>query len=284
MYLYLQFKMIQDEETQKKGVASIVYDVGDYSRHTTFNAQTIQVAYRVMCHGLVRHPVIHHCYSDDRFKVFLLPALKLFLQETRARNKLHFGALLECTYSLCSFGIPQHVLPFNKHGELSLKPHERFMHSLAVQERLIKEGLLTPPSHSHSCGTSEKGEERVVVVIPTTMDVLLGRGARVNSHQGNESLHRMVEKVLSQYEVGARTFKTWLTNSIVEKVKEQGGRFIKQDSSEGVWLVVDDDTARLKVSHLFRARREAILKLATTASGGESSDRSTKRSRTSYAS
>ena len=124
----------------------------------------------------------------------------------------------------------------------------------------------------------------LVVVIPTTIDVLLGRGARVNAHQGNESLHRMVEKVLSQYEVGARTFKTWLTNSIVEKVKEQGGRFIKQDSSEGVWLVVDDDTARLKVSHLFRARREAILKLATTASGGESSDRITKRSRTSYAS
>lgn len=277
--MYLQFKMIQDEESQKKGVACIVFDIGDHERQIVFCRPALLMAYRAMTYGLARYPVIHHCYSDDRFKMLLLPALQLFLQDIRARNKLHFGAILECTYSLCSFGIPQHVLPFNKQGELSLKTHERFLNSLAAQERMINDGLLksptkTPPS-SGRVGYSD------IVVIPTSVDVLLGRGARVNAHQGNEALHRMVEKLLVQYEFGTRAVKTLRTNGIVDKVKDLGGRFIKQDPITGVWLVVDDDTARLKVSHLFRARREAVLKLATSPSSGELPDHSAKRVRMS---
>lgn len=256
--------MIQDEETQKKGVACICFDVGDYERQSLFFPTAVPTACRAMTHGLARYPVIHHCYSDERFKILLLPALTFFLQETRARNKLHFGARTECTYSLCTFGIPQHALPFSKQGELTLKTHERCIQALAAQEKLIRDGRLKPPSRSHKVWACDRADELAVIVIPTSVDVLLGRGARVNAHQGNESLHRMVEEVLLQYSAGTRASKTLFTNNIVDKVKEIGGRFVKQDPLSGVWLVVDDDTARLKVSHLFRARKEAVLNVAAT--------------------
>ena len=46
-----------------------------------------------------------------------------------------------------------------------------------------------------------------------------------------------------------------LTNSIVFDIKAKGGRFIKQVDTKGcngIWVEVDDETARGKVSHTFR--------------------------------
>jgi hypothetical protein len=91
-----------------------------------------------------------------------------------------------------------------------------------------------------------------VIDDPLPNDVLLGRGKPIQERPGNVRLREMIDTHKDKYE--QKGAKRIVSAYIVRLVKEEGGRFLKE-VEHGGWVEVDDDTARTKVSHAFRARR-----------------------------
>ena len=100
---------------------------------------------------------------------------------------------------------------------------------------------------------------KACIVLPALVDILLGKGKPIQQHKGNAHLHHLVDSNMSLYEgYSNNENKTLLTHQLVGEAKATGGRFLKQDE-DGVWMEIDDNTARTKVSTLFRARRKMVL-------------------------
>ena len=94
---------------------------------------------------------------------------------------------------------------------------------------------------------------------PLPNDILFGRGKPIQQRPGNVRFRHMIDTYKHKYE---QSEKGVITGYIVHLVKEEGGRFLKEFEDRG-WVEVDEATARAKVSHAFRSRRnvgQATLK------------------------
>lgn len=145
------------------------------------------------------------------------------------------GSDMECVYNLMTFGIPADVLPVTPSGDLKLETHQEYCRKLRK--------------------FSETNDHIRRIIIPGIYDVLLGRGKPLQKHPGNLRYHHVVENYHGLYEKAQKLEKTNLSKMIVQKMKEEGGRFLKQDDVG--WIEIDDDAARYKVSHTFRNHRIA---------------------------
>lgn len=257
MFFYQSECLLVDEESQRKGCSLIVFSAGDKPKNQSKMLEHIRVAAESVQSHPIRISVIHHCFSDQRFQTIVEFGLKLLHPDFQARNKLHFGAPIECIYTLMGFGIPQHAIPINMHGEIKRKPHVERLKTRKHQEDWINSGRLKLDSAEDPVPGDDP---RSVIGVPTLRDVLLGRGKPIHTHDGNSELQRLVDEAVPEYEQLKKLGKTQLSQKIVRQIKEDyQGRFLKPDTLTGIWLVVDDETARLKVSHLFRARRDTVL-------------------------
>jgi hypothetical protein len=54
-----------------------------------------------------------------------------------------------------------------------------------------------------------------------------------------------------------KKMKQLVTQEVINKIKSWGGKFVKQ--LDGVWVDVDEQTAREKVSHTFRNKKQDAL-------------------------
>jgi hypothetical protein len=184
-----------------------------------------------------------------------------------------------------SYGIPIDTLPFTDGAECKVKPHLQWL-----QTRRKQEQTALPP-----------GVPRVV--IPGRFDVLFGRGKPMQEHHGNlvrseelenylrhddpsgnrpltdlfvqllphyQRYHTILESFHSSYDTAKKFEKMQIADSVVQSVKAYEGRFLKQEGAG--WEVVDDLTARNKVSYAFRTRRNA-----TTSSGGSSAGKASEK-------
>lgn len=142
---------------------------------------------------------------------------------------------MECIYNLMTFGIPAENLPINAAGDRRPEAHQDFCKKLK------------------KFPTLQDGVKRIV--IPSTYDVLLGRGKPLQKHPGNLRYHHIVDGYQGEYEKMQKLAKTNLSKMFVQQFKDSGHRFMKQD--EGGWVEVDDEAARYKVSHTFRNHRIA---------------------------
>ena len=98
------------------------------------------------------------------------------------------------------------------------------------------------------------------MVVPGPFDVLLGRGRLIQEHLGNLRYRQMIDEHKDQYDSASKLEKTNIAKKVVQLVQASQGRFLKRDEGEdggGFWIEVDDETAREKVSHSFRNRRQA---------------------------
>ena len=95
-----------------------------------------------------------------------------------------------------------------------------------------------------------------VITIHTLNDVLLGRGKRYYLHQGNARFRTLIQERIGLYNAARASTKKQMTKEIVELIQnEYNGRFLKP--TKAGWVKVDAETARLKVSHVFRTARAA---------------------------
>lgn len=85
---------------------------------------------------------------------------------------------------------------------------------------------------------------------------MLGKGRPFQEHPGNMRLHALVDQLLPEYDKLGTKEKTELAYKIVQSMRP--GRFLSQEC--GVWMEVAQEISREKVSHLFRARRKALVR------------------------
>jgi hypothetical protein len=97
-----------------------------------------------------------------------------------------------------------------------------------------------------------------VIYDPLPNDILFGRGKPIQQRPGNIRYREMVEKQMDRYDEGGTSgSKCAVTASIVYLVKKEGSRFLKE-MEDGGWAEVDEATARVKISHVFRTRRKVL--------------------------
>lgn len=123
------------------------------------------------------------------------------------------------------------------------------------QQRLQYQPQLQNDSAAAAVVIASPDEELIELPLPT--DVLLGKGKPIQGHAGNLRLQAIVESYVVKYESYDRKqhhASAILSTSIVQQIKESSGRFLSKES--GIWKIVDDLTAREKVSCLFRTRKK----------------------------
>ena len=132
-------------------------------------------------------------------------------------------------------GIPGFVIPVTNDGDLDRKYHVDWLKRRQLSEE------------------ADDGCQHVVV--PKAQDVLFGRGRRSRFNPGNIRLNQRLEDNFDRYnKLKKRNEKREVVMEIVNAVKADGGRFLKQNDA-GAWQVADDEESRLKVTHDFRTVR-----------------------------
>lgn len=109
-----------------------------------------------------------------------------------------------------------------------------------------------------------------VYVVPTDIDILMGRGGKSNNHPGNKRYREEVHNFRQSYTtLSDKDDKTGMSQLVVETIKSTGARFLELDRTANSWYVVSDIKARRKVSQALRedddpakraAKRQRFLK------------------------
>jgi hypothetical protein len=143
-----------------------------------------------------------------------------------------------------TFGLPVDAFPI-KHDEhyLSLDNHKDW---LSRREKLEALDNITSAGDDKNEWINEPGP----------LDVLQGRGWKVQVHPGNLRFRNIIAERQKVYNKSLIYEKTVISKEIVHVIKESGGRFLRQDEGHG-WKLVDDKVARVKVGAAFRDRRKA---------------------------
>jgi len=87
---------------------------------------------------------------------------------------------------------------------------------------------------------------------PGVNDVLLGRGGKINAHEGNVKFRELVSSRKPQYRTSSKVEKTKISKEIVNMVLSRGGRFLVEVSGSDVWEEVGLDRAKKKCSQALR--------------------------------
>lgn len=94
------------------------------------------------------------------------------------------------------------------------------------------------------------------LIIPTEKDVIFGRGATANNHPGNIVFRRWVDELKARY-MAANGYKekTKLSLTIINRVHDNGGRFLVEDDFTHEWIEADLKVVKNKCSQRFRERK-----------------------------
>ena len=90
---------MRDEETQKRGVVGIPYNVG---RDHAKDREAVWKAAKLVSILPVRFTGIHYCFSDEKVQLLFSLAMFVFNKNARIRCRLHMGTHMECIYKLVS--------------------------------------------------------------------------------------------------------------------------------------------------------------------------------------
>ncbi len=87
---------------------------------------------------------------------------------------------------------------------------------------------------------------------PNENDVLSGRGNNVNYHPGNLYFRHLVKELKIDYVAAMKQDKPVFSKSIVQIIRNGGGRFLKQDAKTGLWNDIGDKQALAKTRQALR--------------------------------
>jgi hypothetical protein len=83
-------------------------------------------------------------------------------------------------------------------------------------------------------------------------DVLCGRGGLTNSHVGNKRFRCVVAEYQLEYLEARKNDKKDIARTIVDRIKENGGRFLQRSSKSSVWSIASEKKAVEKTSQALR--------------------------------
>lgn len=293
MYYVVMSTLRQDVETQIHGIVMIPWGLPRQQ-----SPWHVWQANRLM--GILPFRVRgwHAILQDDQSGHLLSWLSSILDTQARRRMRIHSGTHQEVLYTLMTFGLPTREIPVQPDGSIDRTVHQAWIQARQALEEEAAARFTTP---SRSTGPStisivDENEELVApsslkqtamttqlphdepasqlqiplhhrssssTLLPSSRDILFGRGKPYQQHAGNVRLSLMLEHLQDRYETLPRHHKTQLAQDIVRQLQSEGVRFIKRDPQQSqLWILVPDSVAREKVSQLFRSMR------ATTNSSG----------------
>lgn len=94
-------------------------------------------------------------------------------------------------------------------------------------------------------------------IVPTKRDVLLGRGWKLQNHDGNVIFRQFLEDYAEAYDRSPRLEKRKMVRTLVLSMKRDGTRFLKQsEENSDIWMDSTMLEAENKVSQVFRTIRK----------------------------
>ncbi|KAL3924666.1 MAG: hypothetical protein SGILL_000903 [Bacillariaceae sp.] len=279
---FLLMCAVEDEETQKKGIVSVVYNVEP--RTPVANDTRIYLnVYQLLPTLPIRMMGAHYCVQDSDLRRFMSSIRVAMSREVRLRSRVHHGSHQECIYTLMTFGVPRKCFPISDTGELLVEKHVEFLAMRRKQEAAASammhaiedmnaagRGVGNSNSSNHLSVPLQQQQHLIKrIIVPTNVDVLLGRGRPFQEHAGNMRCNFVVVAAMEEYEQVSRNDKTGVSRNVISKIKGYGGRFLKQN--DGVWEEVDDAEALKKISHSFRTHRQLLKTHQESNSGVTSS-------------
>lgn len=240
---YIMMTALEDEETQKSGFVMVGYNCGPRRVIDRKSAFAILSMRRNLP---VRIVTTHYCHDDFKTRPMMTVAMLVMGASQRVRFRAHYGPFQKNRIKLDTYGIPTKALPINDDGEPKTKYHKNWLKLRREHE-----------AHS-AINAIGGGQGPILVVIPSRLDVLFGRGRPIQEHFGNLRYHALLDCYMDAYERAKKFDKKKIAMQIVRTVQEHGGRFLKQESAG--WEVVEDNNVSLKkVAHGFRSLRTSAL-------------------------
>lgn len=121
---------------------------------------------------------------------------------------------------------------------------------------------------------------------PGPHDVLCGRGGGINAHIGNVAFRELVKRDKERYNLESnKVKKAQISQDIVDRVKAEGGRFLRRDEDGGYygqqswWVEIDDLKALAKTSQALREGAPSIRATAKSTKVRPSASGKGKRTR-----
>mmetsp|Transcript_7111 Transcript_7111/g.11131 ORF Transcript_7111/g.11131 Transcript_7111/m.11131 type:complete len:406 (+) Transcript_7111:333-1550(+) len=117
-----------------------------------------------------------------------------------------------------------------------------------------KSSLLLPQNNN---GKMMKQKKREPIQRPTPEDILAGRGGGTNRHDGNIRFRDEARKLRMIYKDGEtdRRTKYLISQELVTRVRQYGGRFLEKGRQDGRWYEMDELSARKKASQVLREEK-----------------------------
>jgi hypothetical protein len=189
--------------------------------------------------------------------------LFFFRLHTHTHTHTKLGSHAACLYNLQTFGIPVGCIPIDDIGTVHADGYRQFLHKRYLQEQQWK---AANNNNNNNATTGGGGGVDISkrISVPARSDVLSGRGKGYFSHVGNVRYRSLIEDLKSKYDKASKEDKHKITQEVVEIVHQSGGRFLKDDGAG--WVLVEEEVARLKVSHSFRAARKASIASSSSSS------------------
>jgi hypothetical protein len=222
---------------------------------------------------------------------------------TSIRNKVAniilAGSHDECMYEMMTFGIPREAFPIlGVDGTMDLSRHHKLLESCKYIEKKGKRTEEPAVSRANSSSEDEqskssgscsfsittiKDEKNIIILIPSPMDVLMGRGRQPGSRPGSLRMHHLLEENFDAYEADTDQ-KTAITMNIIKEMKRSGCRFLRQLEEGGGYVEVDDSAVQSKLMHGFRSLRSKTKKKnsESTRDESETMHRAPKRNWSEY--
>jgi hypothetical protein len=196
------------------------------------------------------------------------------------------GSHMEAIYELLTFGVTRESIPILDDASLDLSHHHKLLETLRLREGGRKEPQVKPkrpgsnsssrsllekestpvPRFSSSSGehtTIEEEEEEEegdngeadIILIPSHMDVLMGRGRQPQCRPGSLRMYNLLHDNMDAYEAATRASdKTKIAKNIIKEMKGSGCRFL-QELEGGGYGEIDDSKARAKIARCLRNLR-----------------------------
>lgn len=245
---YFTMTMMQDEETQRKGVVLIMYNYCGYKDQVdlTTSANQLRIA-------MPQRIEATHICSDDPTHQICVTGVQLFVDpNSRFRLRPHLRTVEENDFELQTFGIPTHDSPMKVDGTWSTHWHKEWLTAHRVREESLLTRSKTIDTISQVSPCNQDNED--FILVPRRFDVLFGKGKREREHTGNLRALHLCDMYWEAYESSNKYGKTEVAEKIVLIIQQSGGRFLKPTNS-GAWVEVDDTAAREKIAHFFRFMR-----------------------------
>ena len=268
-----------DDETQQKGIVSIVYgprnEDDTITNYTNKDKKKKELSLRQKMHDIpkqqritspngrgmmsglpIRVVALHFCYPDTVLcRLFKAVHLYILGEDLRARTIWHQGTTIEMQYSIMTYGIPIEHIPCTDTGVVKKKYLNQWYNIRQYLEALpyanntkYSSSSLSNSTNSNisslsssSSSSSQPQQQVSIVECPGSKDVLFRRAGSCSAHPGNVHFNNLVEtKKELHSQCKTNDAKYRLIWSIVEEIESQGGRFYVWDMKKCWWAIMND--------------------------------------------